>query len=201
MLGKPSRHLKKHLDEHGKKASAVVVEIAAKGMAVTNGAEGVIGNTTLALKTKLRVEPNGAPSFEIEKRFRYGQLAVPSAGMRVGVIYDPDDHDKIMLDDSAPLGFGGTTTMMGGRDMNDLLATVKQAQAESHGDREELAKLLRERLKGENVVLEDGSDLTFGTPKADPLDRLEKLAKLHREGVLTDQEFADQKAKMLAEGL
>ena len=47
MLGKPSRHLKKHLEEHGKKATAVVVEIASKGMAVTNGAEGVIGNTTL----------------------------------------------------------------------------------------------------------------------------------------------------------
>jgi hypothetical protein len=196
MLGKPSRHLKKHLDEHGKKASAVVVEIAAKGMAITNGAEGVIGNTTLSLKTKLRVEPYGEPSFEIEKRFRYGQLAVPSAGAKVGVVYDPADHDKIMLDDTVPFGFGGTTTM-GGRDMNEVLATVKQAQAESHGDREELARLLRERLKGEVIVDQE----TIGAPAVDPLDRLEKLAKLHREGVLTDEEFAEQKKKLLADGL
>jgi hypothetical protein len=201
MLGKPSRRLKKHLEEHGKKASAVVVEIASKGMAITNGAEGVIGNTTLELKTKLRVEPNGAPSFEIEKRFRYGQLAVPSAGMKVGVIYDPDDHDKIMLDDTAPLGFSSSTTVPGGRDMNDLLATVKAAQAESHGDREELAKLLRERLQGENVTIADGADMTFGAPQADPLDRLEKLAKLHKEGVLSDEEYAKAKAQILAEGV
>lgn len=33
----------------------------------------------------------------------------------------------------------------------------------------------------------------------DPLDRLEKLAKLHTSGVLTDAEFAAQKKKLLGE--
>jgi Short C-terminal domain len=31
----------------------------------------------------------------------------------------------------------------------------------------------------------------------DPLEQLEKLAKLHDEGALTDEEFAAQKAKLL----
>jgi hypothetical protein len=31
----------------------------------------------------------------------------------------------------------------------------------------------------------------------DPMEQLEKLAKLHEEGVLTDEEFAAQKAKLL----
>jgi hypothetical protein len=199
MLGKPSRHLHKHLEEHGKRANATVVEIASRGMAVTNGAEGVIGNTTLMLKTKLNVEPNGEPSFEIEKRFRYGQLAVPSAGMKVAVIYDPDDHDKIMLDDTRS-PYSVATGSTAPRDVGKLLAEVKAAQAESGGDPQALAKILRERLGAEQGIVIDGGT-TFDTAPADPLDRLAKLAKLHDSGVLTDAEFADAKAKILADGI
>jgi hypothetical protein len=35
-------------------------------------------------------------------------------------------------------------------------------------------------------------------PARDPLADLEQLGELHRSGVLTDQEFADAKAKLLA---
>jgi Short C-terminal domain len=31
----------------------------------------------------------------------------------------------------------------------------------------------------------------------DPMEQIEKLAKLHAEGILTDEEFAAQKAKLL----
>jgi Short C-terminal domain len=34
-------------------------------------------------------------------------------------------------------------------------------------------------------------------PAPDPIEQLEKLAALHQQGVLTDAEFADQKAKLL----
>jgi hypothetical protein len=34
-------------------------------------------------------------------------------------------------------------------------------------------------------------------PADDPLDRLERLAKLHAAGALTDEEFAEQKRKLL----
>ncbi|HEY5286341.1 MAG TPA: SHOCT domain-containing protein [Solirubrobacteraceae bacterium] len=33
--------------------------------------------------------------------------------------------------------------------------------------------------------------------EADPIERLKELAQLHESGVLTDQEFADAKAKIL----
>ncbi|HWV85042.1 MAG TPA: SHOCT domain-containing protein [Capillimicrobium sp.] len=35
-------------------------------------------------------------------------------------------------------------------------------------------------------------------PGADPIERLKQLAELHSQGVLTDDEFAAQKAKVLA---
>jgi hypothetical protein len=45
-----------------------------------------------------------------------------------------------------------------------------------------------------------GGQLVSGTPsaaQADPLDRLKKLAELHDSGVITDEEFATQKTKLL----
>lgn len=34
-------------------------------------------------------------------------------------------------------------------------------------------------------------------PEVDPIERLKELGQLHESGVLTDQEFADAKAKIL----
>ncbi len=34
-------------------------------------------------------------------------------------------------------------------------------------------------------------------PEVDPIERLKELGQLHESGVLTDQEFADAKAKVL----
>jgi hypothetical protein len=40
---------------------------------------------------------------------------------------------------------------------------------------------------------------TYDTaPEADPMAQLRELAQLHDEGVLTDEEFAAQKAKILS---
>ncbi len=35
-------------------------------------------------------------------------------------------------------------------------------------------------------------------PAEDPYEQLEKLGKLHQDGILTDEEFATAKAKLLA---
>jgi hypothetical protein len=49
--------------------------------------------------------------------------------------------------------------------------------------------------------MDQGPEKYYDEPAApaqpDPLEQLEKLAKLHAEGVLTDEEFAAQKAKLL----
>ena len=37
----------------------------------------------------------------------------------------------------------------------------------------------------------------YAPPPADPADELEHLAKLHEQGVLTDEEFAAAKAKII----
>jgi hypothetical protein len=97
MFGKTSRRTRNHLQTHGRRAPATVVEIAAWGMNVREGRDLQVA----VRKTTLRVEPEGEPEFVITKRLRYENGAtIPTAGKRIEVLYDPDDHETIML---APL--------------------------------------------------------------------------------------------------
>jgi hypothetical protein len=212
MLGKPSRRTRKKLEEHGKRAPAVVVEIAERGMSVTSGSGQLVANTEVMLKTKLRVEPEDEPAFEVEERFRYPQLSIPSVGSRLAVIYDPSDHDRIMIDRS-PEGVAAqfaNVPGLQGTDLQGLMATVQEAQSQTQ-DPQELARILQQQLgTNVNVSQQDSSGVSFGAPPAgfgapapapeeDPVDKLAKLAELREKGMLTDAEFESQKARILGE--
>ena len=80
MFGKPSRRDRRKLETEGRSAAATVLAISDRGMSVTNGNDSIVANTEVVLKTRLRVEPTGEPAFEVEKRFRYPQLSIPSVG-------------------------------------------------------------------------------------------------------------------------
>ncbi len=43
----------------------------------------------------------------------------------------------------------------------------------------------------------DPAPAASGGPTADTMDRLKELGQLHEQGVLTDEEFASEKAKVL----
>jgi Short C-terminal domain len=190
MLGKPSKRLKKQLEENGKRANATVVEIAEKGMAVTRGAEGVIGNTELALKTHLRVQPDDEPEFEVKKRFSYPQLAVPSAGQTVPVLYDPNDHDKIIVDYS-PEAQQSAAFSAAGIDPSQIGQLMEQAQQ------------MRAGMQGGMGQMPGMGQVPGMTPPAQPqtdsVAQLEKLAKLKESGALTEAEFEAEKAKILGQ--
>jgi hypothetical protein len=214
VLGKLSRRTRKRLEENGKHAPAVVLEIAERGMSVTSGNENIVANTEVVLKTKLRVEPPDEPPFEVEEKFRYPQLSIPAAGSHLAVIYDPGDHETIMLDTSAAgaaVQFAGAAGM-GGMDMEALMSRIQEAQSQTQ-DPQELARLLREQL-GTNVSVEseDSTRAAFGPAQAfpttpafpsaqgeDPVDKLTKLGELKEKGLLTDAEFEAQKARILGE--
>jgi hypothetical protein len=44
---------------------------------------------------------------------------------------------------------------------------------------------------------EEPAPAAYAPPAADPADQIEHLAQLHTSGVLTDEEFASAKAKIL----
>jgi putative oligomerization/nucleic acid binding protein len=211
MLGNPSRRTRRKLEERGKRAPAVVVEIAEKGMSVTSGNAEIVSNTEVVLKTKIRVEPEDEPAFEIEDRFRYPQLSIPSVGSRLAVIYDPSDHDKVMIDRSAAgaaVQFGAIPGMQG-MDLQDVMSKVKEAQSQTQ-DPQEMGRILAQEFGANvNVAQQNSSGMTFGAPGAgfgapaapeeDPVDKLAKLAELKEKGMLTDAEFESQKARILGE--
>ena len=63
--------------------------------------------------------------------------------------------------------------------------------AQRRGDLDEV-----NRLNAQIVALQNGTFTPVGEP-SDRLERLQKLADLHDRGVLTDAEFAVEKAKIL----
>jgi hypothetical protein len=192
MLGKPSKKLKKQLEESGKRANATVVEIAEKGMAVTRGAEGVIGNTELALKAHLRVQPDDEPEFEVKKRFSFPQLAVPGAGQTIPVLYDPQDHDKIIVDYSpeAQQSAGLAAAGIDPGQIGQLMQQAQQMQAQ--------AGQMQAGMPGMAQV-PGMTPQAPAQPQADPVEQLEKLAKLKESGALTEAEFEAEKAKILSQ--
>src|SRR3954469_6348061 len=157
MLGKLSNRTRKRLEEQGRTAQATVLEIASRGMTITSGNDQIVANTKVVLKTKLRVEPDGEPAFEVEEKFRYSQFAIPSAGSVLPVIYDPGDHDKIMLDES-PAAVTQAGMMQAGLSTDQMsLVTQLQQAAASGVDRSEMQDMARQWAEQHGATVVDGS--------------------------------------------
>ena len=99
-----------------------------------------------------------------------GQLLVGSV---VAVRYDPSDHSKVALDVPA---------------LED-----QHAKADAAGTAQLDAQFAR--LGEPSSGIGSGSS---GQSAPDPVDRLAKLADLKERGVLSDEEFAAEKAKILS---
>jgi hypothetical protein len=80
----------------------------------------------------------------------------------------------------------GTATAVSGR--------VQRRQAEKYADRD--AQIYADR---EAAYQQQVAPAPAPAPAADPIAQLKDLAQLHDQGVLTDDEFAAQKAKILAQ--
>lgn len=194
MLGKPSRRSRKKLEADGRTAPAVVLEIADRGMSITNGNDAIVANTEVLLKTLIRVEPAGEPTFEVEKRLRFAQLAIPGVGSTITVRYDPDDHDNLTIDDSEAAVLSAMSDRTG-LDLGGLMSTIRETKAEHPGDRAAMSNALLASFGQSATVFATPAAM----PAADPISQLERLAALHASGALTDAEFADEKARVLAE--
>jgi hypothetical protein len=83
-------------------------------------------------------------------------------------------------------------------DKGGILRTVMDAQNEAGDDPDALADILRQKLGGEATVIEGGSSTAFsaGTGQ-DPVSLLSTLNDLRDKGVLTDEQFEEQKARLL----
>lgn len=69
----------------GEIAPAAVIGVEDTGTTVNNDPK---------IRVRLRVEPDGRPAFEVERKLLVSRVTFPRSGEHVTVYFDPDDHDR-----------------------------------------------------------------------------------------------------------
>jgi hypothetical protein len=198
MFGKSSKRTQERLEASGVRADATVLEVSSHGLAISHNGGSLVSDTEVSVKLRLRVEPPGESSFELEKKLRFAQLAMPSEGQRLAVIFDPADHDTLMLDEN-PVAVAGSMLSGAGRPPEQV-DLVQQLMASALGgassaDTQAIAMRYAEDHAGATVIVPGAAMPGAGPP--DPVELLTRLADLKEKGLLTDAEFAAQKARIL----
>ena len=204
-------HLEKKLREQGKKARAQILSIKTEGegnsMRALFADDDDLTTGWFLCRLDLRVLPSGEPPFETRVHTRLHTLK--GKGDMVPVWYDPDDHDKVVVDYKAD----AEAVMHHSGEANRLahdLAAMEDARSSSSGRHSSrpatgapLDLELQALMDADEAERAAGPSHRSGAPgAADPqsrLDRLQQLGELHAQGVLTDAEFAQEKARILGE--
>lgn len=188
------------LSKVGVRAFADVLQAEQSIISVTIGNPNLVNNTEVRWTLRLRVTPEYEPSFDATLKTLLPQSVQPRPGSRLAVIYDPKDHGRIELDHPSAAetaidavtasrpDLAGASVM--GMPMGDV---IRQAMADPGGFRTEMMRRAAEMQE---------QALQAMPPQApardqDVLDRLERLAALKDRGVLTDDEFEQQKRRIL----
>ena len=132
---------------------------------------GMTVNDNPRIKMTFRVEPlDGSPAFDAMKTRTVSRVQIPRQGDRYPVWYDPQDTSKWMY---------ATIADDTGRDtIGQLFGDVAQTFV--------------------GMGAPDAPAAPAGAPQVqDTVEQLKQLADLHNQGLLTNDEFEQQKAKLL----
>ncbi|OBF55022.1 hypothetical protein A5756_00520 [Mycobacterium sp. 852002-53434_SCH5985345] len=195
---------RRDLSKVGIRAFAEVLAAEQSAISVTIGNPNLVGNTEVRWKLLLRVTPDAEPPFEASLTALLPQLSPPRPGMRLPVLYDPKDHSRIQMDRqpaaTADVAIDAVTSarpdLAGAQVMGMPMADViRQAIADPTAFRDEM---MRRGAEMQQQAL--GAMQAAQTQQAaDPIERLERLAALKDRGLLTDEEFEQQKRKILGD--
>lgn len=188
----------------GRRAFAEVLSAEQSAIAVTIGNPNLVGNTEVRWKLLLRVTPDAEPPFEASLTALLPQLSPPRPGMRLPVLYDPKDHSRVEMGRqpaaTADVAIDAVTSarpdLAGAQVMGMPMADViRQAIADPTAFREEMMRRGAE-MQQQALGAMQAAQTQQG---ADPIERLERLAALKDRGLLTDEEFEQQKRKILGD--
>jgi hypothetical protein len=131
---------------------------------------GMTVNDNPRIKMTFRVEPlDGSPAFDTTKTTTVSRVQIPRQGDRYPVWYDPQDSSK--------WAYATIADETGRETMRQLFGEVA------------------ETFVGMNAP---AAPAAAGAPQVqDTVEQLKQLADLHNQGLLTDDEFEQQKAKLL----
>lgn len=192
------------LSKVGVRTFADVLHAEQSAVSVTVGNPNLLGNTEIRWTLRLRVTPEHEPSFETSLKALLPQSMPPRPGTRLAVVYDPKDHSHIQLDQqpaaetaidaitAARPDLRGAEVM--GMPMGDV---IRQAMADPSGFRNEMMRRATEMQEQALQAMRPPATKPAPQQGSDVIDRLERLAALKDRGVLTDDEFEEQKRRIL----
>jgi hypothetical protein len=176
--------------------AAEVIEAERTGWAVTRGNDGIASNTTVRWKFRVMVRPEGEPAFEVRFKAAIDQFAEPHTGSVIMVRYETADHSKVYYE--APSGIDGALAML---DAKRPGLSQTAVLGSSLGDLMRSAisdpKGLREQIQGMSAHHIPGVIMPQSNIDQDPVSQLERLVALRDRGVLSNEEFELQKARIL----
>jgi hypothetical protein len=209
-----NRKLQRKLREKGCQARAEVLEAERTNRTLTRGNDSIAAATKVIWKLKLRVQPTDEPAFEVEIKDGWDQFGSPRAGTQVPVLYDPDDHSKVVLDDSDQAAIDTfmadskekeAARGIGEKDASTMDELKREAIADPEAFRRRMSSL---RKGGDGPTVVSGADALAklagdpgpkSTPEVDRVEQLTKLADLRDRGVLSNEEFEQQKRRILGD--
>ncbi len=134
---------------------------------------GMTVNDNPRVKMVFRVEPlDGGAAFDAQKTKTVSRVEIPRQGDRYPVWYDAEDPIETWAYATVSDDSGRATMLqLFGDVANTFVGMVAPGAAAAAAP---------------------------APAQADPVEQLQKLAELHSQGALTDEEFAAQKAKLLS---
>jgi hypothetical protein len=205
VFGHRSKKTRERLEAGGVRATATVLEISGGRVSITTGNPQIAANTELPMKVRLRVEPKDEEAFEVATKMTFSQFGLPRQGGTIPVLFDPDDHDTVILDESTGGGFSLAAESIRARaeetdrpELDSVADIVERATSGGGIDIEAMQRQIREQFAPGAGATPDLSAF-FPTAPEDPVDKLAKLADLKEKGLLTEEEFNSQKARILGE--
>lgn len=154
-----------------RKQAAELFETGSKGAGTVVSVQdtGMTINDNPRVNMVIRVEPlDGSPAFDAQKTTTVPRVQIPRQGDRYPVWYDPQDPST--------WAFATIADDQGRETMRQLFGDVA------------------ETFVGMNAPAPPAAPAAQGQ---DTVEQLRQLADLHAQGILTDEEFAAQKAKLL----
>jgi hypothetical protein len=144
----------------------------AVGTVVSVRDTGMTVNDNPRVKMTFRLEPlDGSAAFDAEKTRTVSRLEIPRQGDRYPVWYDPAEPTKTWM-------FSTVADDSGRETLRQLFGDVANG------------------FVGMNTPAAPAAPVGMA-PGPDTVETLKQLGDLHSQGLLTDEEFADQKKKLL----
>jgi hypothetical protein len=203
------RFLRGRSTERWARAMATVVTAEETRTSVTLGPEGRVGSTQVVWRVRVRFEPAGQPVVDTEQRLAMSQGVHPYPGQVLPIRYDPRDPRRFELDESAAATVDLVTHQVGnpevaGMPLDEYLRLGMSDPEALQARTAAWAQAQQAAADAQIAALQQQAAALHAEALAQPAApsglaaQVAELAALHAAGVLTDEEFAAAKHRLLA---